>query len=134
MLRFFKTVGTAILTIAPPVFWTQYLATKRKDTRVNRNLSRTLFMIGILTIVPIVVIELTLSGLNPFVDGTVWHHLLNDFAFVAFVEEFCKWTALALLTAKYKNQHCRYSCVVWAVAVSLGFAMIENVLYVKKCN
>lgn len=49
---------------------------------------------------------------------------------VALVEEFSKWLVLMILVWKNKNFDYRYDGIVYAVSASLGFAALENVLYV----
>lgn len=49
---------------------------------------------------------------------------------VALVEEFSKWFVFMALVWKNKNFDYRYDGIVYAVSVSLGFAALENILYV----
>ena len=49
---------------------------------------------------------------------------------VALVEEFSKWLVLMLIVWKNKNFDYRYDGIVYAVSASLGFAALENILYV----
>ena len=49
---------------------------------------------------------------------------------VALVEEVAKWLVLAIFVWKNKNFDYRYDGIVYAVSASLGFAALENILYV----
>ncbi|SEP71511.1 Membrane proteinase PrsW, cleaves anti-sigma factor RsiW, M82 family [Treponema bryantii] len=49
---------------------------------------------------------------------------------VALVEEFSKWLVLMLIVWKNRNFDYRYDGIVYAVSASLGFAALENILYV----
>ncbi len=49
---------------------------------------------------------------------------------VALVEEFSKWLVLMLIVWKNRNFDYRYDGIVYAVSASLGFAALENVLYI----
>ena len=49
---------------------------------------------------------------------------------VALVEEFCKWIFVYFITYKNKAFNHAYDAIVYAVLVSLGFACIENIMYV----
>lgn len=49
---------------------------------------------------------------------------------VALVEEFCKWIFVYFITYKSKEFNHAYDAIVYSVFVSLGFACIENVMYV----
>lgn len=49
---------------------------------------------------------------------------------VALVEEFSKWLVFMILVWKNENFDYRYDGIVYAVSASLGFAALENILYV----
>ncbi|MDD6223738.1 MAG: PrsW family glutamic-type intramembrane protease [bacterium] len=49
---------------------------------------------------------------------------------VALIEEFSKWICTTLFIMKNKNYNYLFDGIVYAVFVSLGFATIENILYV----
>jgi RsiW-degrading membrane proteinase PrsW (M82 family) len=49
---------------------------------------------------------------------------------VALVEELSKWLVLMLIVWKNQNFDYRYDGIVYAVSASLGFAALENILYV----
>ncbi len=57
--------------------------------------------------------------------------LLEAFAVVALAEEGCKFAFLST-TWKHKAFNYRFDAIVYAVCVSLGFAALENVLYVLR--
>lgn len=49
---------------------------------------------------------------------------------VALVEEFSKWLVLMIFVWKNQNFDYRYDGIVYAVSASMGFAALENILYV----
>lgn len=53
---------------------------------------------------------------------------------IALVEEFCKWLMIRLLGYNSKNFDQVYDIIVYSVFVSLGFAAVENILYVVPEN
>lgn len=55
---------------------------------------------------------------------------ITTFFKVALVEEFSKWIFLKKITWKNKEFNYIYDAIVYAVFVALGFATIENILYV----
>ena len=55
---------------------------------------------------------------------------INTFFKVALVEEFSKWIFLKKITWKNKEFNYIYDAIVYAVFVALGFATIENIIYV----
>lgn len=93
----------------------------------------TYLLLGVLAVVPAALLESALSG--PILGGTfagveavptfVW-----AFAGVALVEEAFKYAALRLRAARDRHLDEPFDWIVYAVAVSLGFATLENVLYV----
>ena len=62
--------------------------------------------------------------------ATVQFAWMENTVGVALVEEFSKWLVLMLLVWKNKNFDYRYDGIVYAVSASLGFAALENLLYV----
>jgi RsiW-degrading membrane proteinase PrsW (M82 family) len=58
--------------------------------------------------------------------AAVW----KAFVVAAFTEELCKFLALYLLIWKSREFNDKFDGIVYAVFISLGFAAVENVLYV----
>ena len=67
---------------------------------------------------------------NPNEGETLIELFFGVFIGVALVEEFSKWIFVRLVTWKNKAFTHMYDAVVYAVFVSLGFATLENILYV----
>lgn len=65
-----------------------------------------------------------------FRSETLIYRILLYFVVVAFAEEGSKYFILKKVTWKNPEFNCRYDGVVYAVAVSLGFALWENIKYV----
>ena len=61
---------------------------------------------------------------------TIKYAWLENTVGVALVEEFSKWLVLMILVWKNRNFDYRYDGIVYAVSASLGFAALENILYV----
>jgi RsiW-degrading membrane proteinase PrsW (M82 family) len=84
---------------------------------------------GILIILPVIFVEQWLSALSPFsgkVGAAAWH----AFVVAGSTEEVFKYLALYLLIWKSPSFNEKFDGIVYAVFVSLGFAAVENVLYV----
>lgn len=78
---------------------------------------------------PIIYFERILSQVGaPLIDlqWAAW----NAFMVASFVEEIFKMLAVMLLIWRNVNFNEKFDGIVYAVFVSLGFAMVENVLYV----
>lgn len=63
-------------------------------------------------------------------NGTILYNILMNFVVVALSEEGCKYFLLYRSTWHDPAFNCRFDAVVYAVFVSLGFALWENILYV----
>ena len=62
--------------------------------------------------------------------ATIQYAWMENTVGVALVEEFSKWLVLMLIVWENKNFDYRYDGIVYAVSASLGFAALENLLYV----
>ncbi len=58
------------------------------------------------------------------------YNFLKYFIGVALVEEFLKWIVLIKISKRNKNFNSLFDGLIYAVFVSLGFAALENVMYV----
>jgi RsiW-degrading membrane proteinase PrsW (M82 family) len=84
---------------------------------------------GALITIPIVLCERMLTSLNPTTNA-IMGAVYNSFVVAAFTEEIFKFFALFLLIWRNKAFNERFDGIVYAVFISLGFAAVENVLYV----
>lgn len=57
------------------------------------------------------------------------HGLLVVFVGIALIEEVVKWLVMFLITHKNKNFNCLFDGVVYGTFVSLGFAVVENIIF-----
>lgn len=69
-----------------------------------------------------------------FMDSIPYYlyHASDNFIGIALVEEGLKWLILILVTRKNKNFNHLFDGVIYAIFVSLGFAALENILYVTQ--
>ena len=90
-----------------------------------------IFIFGFISAVPVFFVELVVGNFFPTEDVSSFILIfINVFISVALVEEGFKW--LVTLFFGYKNKEFDeiYDIIVYAVFSSLGFACIENILYV----
>ena len=86
---------------------------------------------GMIIVFPILIVEQTVSSLLPiFFSGKIGHAFGNAFLVAALCEEAFKLLAVYLLVWKNPNFNERFDGIVYAVFVSLGFALVENIMYV----
>jgi RsiW-degrading membrane proteinase PrsW (M82 family) len=92
-----------------------------------------LFGLGALACFPAAVIESFLEGsvlsrlLNP---SSLLYLIIMNFVIIAGAEEGLKYFVLKKVTWKNKDFDYQFDAVVYSTAVTLGFAALENVLYV----
>jgi RsiW-degrading membrane proteinase PrsW (M82 family) len=85
---------------------------------------------GIFISLPIVLIEKSLIGFGSGLDG-ISAAAYNGFAVASLTEEGFKYLAFILLFWRSRNFNEKFDGIVYAVFISLGFAAIENILYVQ---
>ena len=93
---------------------------------------RKLLLWGALSGIPAALVESLLTGVvqNLLEEGTLLYNFVFGFIVAALVEESFKFFVLYKFTFKSPHFNYRFDGVVYAVFVSMGFAILENVLYV----
>ncbi len=93
---------------------------------------RKLLLWGALSGIPAALVESLLTGVfqNIFEEGTLLYNFIFGFVVAALVEESFKFFFLYKFTFKSPHFNYRFDGVVYAVFVSMGFAILENILYV----
>jgi RsiW-degrading membrane proteinase PrsW (M82 family) len=84
---------------------------------------------GVLITIPIIIFERTFSLLAENLTG-LYSAAYDSFIVAALTEESLKFLAVYLLIWRSREFNERFDGIVYAVFVSLGFAAVENVLYV----
>ncbi|ANE47988.1 peptidase [Paenibacillus swuensis] len=82
-----------------------------------------MFMLGVFTVIPAIILQ---HGIEPLAGG---HPFIYSFVVTAGLEESLKWLVLMLVIFNHKVFDEPYDGIVYAVAVSLGFATVENIMY-----
>ncbi|WP_156289250.1 glutamic-type intramembrane protease PrsW [Oceanobacillus salinisoli] len=83
-----------------------------------------MFMLGALLVFPIMFIQYALAA-----ENITNNHFIQSFFFVALLEEFSKWFIFIFAIYHHSDFDNHYDGIVYAVSISLGFASLENVLY-----
>ena len=118
------------LAIAPSIAILVFIYTKDKYDKEPLKFLLLLFGLGCLTVIPACILELVIQGFAGF-NESLPSVLVEAFLGVALIEEGVKYFVLRLAAGKrcrHFNQ--MYDGIVYAVYVSLGFATVENILYV----
>ena len=118
-----------VLSLTPVVIIAAYIYFRDKYEKEPLRLLLFALLAGGLTVIPILFLERFLDRftvLFPWLFAAAW----KAFAVAAFSEELFKYLALYLLIWKSPEFNEKFDGIVYAVYVSLGFAAVENVLYV----
>ena len=120
-----------LAALIPPLVLMGVIYRMDKIEREPPRMMMGLFFKGLLAMFPILVLELLASQ---FVDFFPWSYLgylfLAYFCIPGFIEEGVKYRVLIKNTWNDPNFNFRFDAVVYSVFVSLGFAAVENVMYV----
>lgn len=89
------------------------------------------FGLGVLTVIPVLMVALPIGSAIEGVRDPVVGGFLKAFLTAAGPEEFFKFTVVAFYCAKHKEFDEPMDGVVYGATASLGFATLENILYVS---
>jgi RsiW-degrading membrane proteinase PrsW (M82 family) len=118
-----------LLALAPVLVIALYIYFRDKYEKEPIGLLLKTFAAGMLITIPINYVEHILVAMMPPLShqGKAFY---NAFLVAGFTEEIFKFAALYLLIWTNKNFNEKFDGIVYAVFISLGFAAIENVMYV----
>ena len=151
-----KNVSTVLLialvvaALVPAVVLCVYVWKKDRVEKEPIGLLLLLLLLGAVSCIPVIIVEVGFNKLwdaifipivgttsestaLAFQPGTLpfyVHCFLDNFIGVALVEEGFKFLFLFLATRKNKNFNSLFDGMIYAIFVSLGFAALENILYV----
>ena len=119
-----------LLATAPVVIMAVYVYIRDKYDREPISLLLKALLAGALSTIPIAIVNGWLDGFTEYFTGL---QRVGYVAFVvaAFVEELFKFIALYLLIWRNKEFNEKFDGIVYAVFISLGFALVENIMYVS---
>ena len=125
-----EKIGLLLISILPIIIIAYYVYSKDFDKEPTHLLIK-LLIGGVLSVIPAVFIEFLVDDIFPSVDFmTKAQFAVYIFVDIAFVEEVFKWFIVYIFSFNSKDFDYVYDGVVYACFTSLGFAAVENVLYV----
>jgi len=132
LLLMTPAVIKVVAAVLPAAYLLKYVYKTDRLEPEPPELLKGLVLVGMLSTIPAVILEtlgdkLIMSGLP---SGTIGYNFVLYFGIVAYAEEGAKYYFLKRKTWNNPNFNCRYDGVVYAVFVSLGFALLENIEYV----
>ncbi|MCR4580242.1 MAG: PrsW family intramembrane metalloprotease [Treponema sp.] len=121
-----------IPALLPVVVVLHYVYKLDKNEREPLGFVLKVVLFGAVFSLPCAVLErFLISMIGEFYDpATIQYAWLENTVGVALVEELSKWLVLMIYVWKNDNFDYRYDGIVYAVSASLGFAALENILYV----
>ena len=141
-----NTILLLCAALLPALGLCVYIFIKDRVEKEPIGLLLLLFGLGAVSCFPAVIVEVIFGGIidaifAPFIvevgdtvviEGPMYYvyNLVSMFFGVALVEEGLKFLFLLLITRKNKHFNSLFDGIIYAAFVSLGFAALENVLYV----
>ncbi|MCQ2592315.1 MAG: PrsW family glutamic-type intramembrane protease [Treponema sp.] len=118
--------------LLPVVFVFFYVYKKDKTEKEPLGFVLKVLIWGAIFSIPCAFIELRLENLLKGVldESTVKYAFWENTVGVALVEEFSKWLVIMIFVWKNDNFDYSYDGIVYATTASLGFAALENVMYI----
>jgi len=114
-----------ILAVLPVIVLAAYIYKKDKYEKEPLGMLAYAFFLGILAIP----LDLLVVGMiNAIIPGSTVFY--SAFFEAGIPEEFCKWALFMLIIWRNKNFNEFFDGIVYATFISLGFACIENIMYV----
>ncbi len=118
------------ISLAPVIVISFYIYIRDKYEREPIWILITALLIGSILTLPIIYIEKQIALFSYLFTNTISLAAFKAFVVAAFTEEFFKMLALFLIIWNNKNFNEKFDGIVYAVFISLGFASVENLIYV----
>lgn len=117
-------LGVISAGIAPGLALLSYFYLKDKYDTEPISMVFRLFVFGAALVFPIMFIQYVIQ-----VENVFHSELLRAFISISLLEEFFKWFVLFYTVYKHAEFEEHYDGIVYGSSISLGFATIENILY-----
>jgi RsiW-degrading membrane proteinase PrsW (M82 family) len=124
-----NTTSLIALAIAPALICAVYIFVRDKYEKEPIQLLLTGVLFGVILTAPIVQTENFITLFMPS-GGLLMEAFFTSYAVAAFAEEGLKYVVLFFLVWGNKNFNERFDGIVYGAFISLGFAGLENVLFV----
>jgi RsiW-degrading membrane proteinase PrsW (M82 family) len=119
------------LAIAPGIAIAVFVYWKDKFDREPLNLLVKCFLLGMISIIPAILLEMGLGKIFGQMNGSSpMNAAFHAFAIVGLSEEWSKYIFLRGFAYRKKDFNEPFDGITYSVMVSMGFATLENILYV----
>ena len=124
-----------LITALAPVFVVIiYIYIKDKYEKESKRILAFTFALG--AVVSIVITTILYKFFDLFLpltdDFSVWQQFIKAFFVVALIEEFSKYVIVRYYNQPRKGFNEPFDGIIYAVMVSMGFAAVENIMYVSQ--
>lgn len=121
------------IAIIPGILIILYVYTKDRVEKEPITLIVKLLIFGAITTILAGYAEAYSSMLFPqYPVGSLQYSLINSFCLAAFWEELLKFLALKIGSWRHPSFNYRFDGIVYGVSTAVGFALLENVMYVAQ--
>ena len=125
------TIFSFVLAVIPALFLVRYFYKQDNLKKEPKGLIVKVFLLGIVSTIPIIIIEIILSEFNKLIlADTIQFFAFKAFIVAGFSEEYLKFLVVRIYPYRKKYFDEVMDGIVYTVVASLGFACLENVIYV----
>lgn len=117
------------ISLAPVVLILIYVNYRDKYEKEPLSLLMKSLAAGAIIVIPVIIIEMILGDVYTSTDK-ITNAFYNGFVVAGLTEEAFKFFVFLLLIWKNRNFDEFFDGIIYAVFISLGFAAVENILYV----
>jgi len=123
-----------ISALAPVFVIIIYIYIKDKYEKESKRILAYTFALGaVVSIVITTILYLFFELFLPIPDDfSVWQQFIKAFFVVALIEEFSKYVIVRYYSQPRKGFNEPFDGIIYAVMVSMGFAAVENIMYVSQ--
>ena len=118
-----------LASIAPAIF-IMFIVYKYDTIKEPLSMLVKAFFGGVLSILIALAIAIPLDQLTGFIPSGFLQSFYEAVLCAAIPEEFAKWIIFYWLISKAKDFDQYYDGILYAIFISMGFALVENILYV----
>lgn len=120
------------LSLIPAILWIVYFYNQDKYEKEPFRLILWCFILGCLSVIPAIIVELILSRVITYhIAFSPWR-LLVEMLMVGLTEEICKYGAVRVGVYKNKEFNEPMDGIVYCVTCAIGFAFVENIGYMMR--
>lgn len=122
---------SVLMAVAPAVFLVCYFYRLDRKKPEPKGLVMRIFFLGVGATIPIGVLELGLEkAMNEWIDSILLFNFIKAFFIAALIEETIKFVIVKRFAYNQVDFDEKMDGIVYAVVAGLGFACLENIIYV----